>query len=602
MRQKFEIFKDRELLKEIPKQIGVYIIYSKDDEVLYVGKAKSLRDRLRSYVYGRELDFFKQSLVREAFGVEVIAVENELEALLLESNLIKQYRPPYNVVLRDDKSYPYLRISYSEKFPRLSIARRVKQKGDFYFGPITPVDRLKNLLKLLKSTFKIAQKNDSQCQGSKSACIYYQMGKCLAPCIGNVSRDEYLKVIDEIRSILTNPKRIKKQLERELKELSEKLEFEKAIKVRDRLKAIELLENSQSVSEVNEEFSDVIAVESEKNLCCVYLMSVRFSNIVGSRSFFFYDTTSKDELLESFFIQYYLSMNQVIPDVIITEPLSSMSTLKQALSLTKSVQIVVPRRGKRKRLLELAKKNAKLNLSLHLSRFQGDIEIFEKLRELTSLNKLPITIDVADVSHIGFESIVGGVVRYTLGGFDKSMYRRFNLEHKYEFDAMKEMLSRHKRLLLNSSNRVADIVVVDGGLIQVKAAKEVFGQDQAVLGISKEKTDKRAVRSKGDVEDKIYNETGEISVDRDVLQFLQRLRDEAHRFAIEFHRKKRKEYVLSSALDRVEFIGPKRKKALFEKFGTLDNIKKASIEEIASVKGISLKIASIIKERINEMD
>ncbi len=602
MKQKFEIFKSPELLKEIPKQTGVYIIYSKDDEVLYVGKAKSLRDRLRSYVSGRELDFFKQSLVKEAYSVEIVVVESELESLLLESNLIKQYRPPYNVVLRDDKSYPYLRISYSERFPRLSIARRVKQRGDFYFGPITPVDKLKKLLKLFKNTYKIAQKNDSQCQGSKSACIYYQMGRCLAPCIGNVSREEYLKIINEIRDILTNPRRIKKQLQRELKELAEKLEFEKAIEVRDRLKAIELLENSQNVSEVNEEFADVIAVEFKENISCVYLMSIRFSNIVGSRSFFFYDVSSSEELLESFLAQYYLSMNQVIPDVIITEPVGSVSALKEALSLAKSVDIVIPKRGRRKKLLELAKKNARLNLNMHLNRFQVDIEIFEKLKKLTNLEKIPLTIDTADISHIGFENVVGGVVRYSLGGFDKSMYRRYNLEHRFEYEAMKEMLERHKKLLLNSSNRIPDIILVDGGLIQIKAAKEVFGEKQAVLGISKEKEEKRSIRSKGDVEDKIYDESGEVSVDKDILQFLQRLRDEAHRFAVEFHRKKRKDYVLSSALDRVEFIGPKRKKALFEKFGSIDNIKKASVEEIASVKGISLKIASIIKERVNEAE
>ena len=602
MKQKFEIFKSPELLKEIPKQTGVYIIYSKDDEVLYVGKAKSLRDRLRSYVSGRELDFFKQSLVKEAYSVEIVVVESELESLLLESNLIKQYRPPYNVVLRDDKSYPYLRISYSEKFPRLSIARRVKQKGDFYFGPITPVEKLKNLLKLFKSTFKIAQKNDSQCQGSKSACIYYQMGRCLAPCIGNVSREEYLRVINEIRDILTNPKKIKKQLQRELKELAERLEFEKAIEVRDRLKAIELLENSQNVSEVNEEFADVVAVETEENISCVYLMSVRFSNIVGSRSFFFYDVLSSEEILESFLAQYYLSMNQVIPDVVITEPINGVPALKQALSFTKSVDIVIPKRGRRKRLLELAKKNARLSLNMHMSRFQGDIKIFEQLRELIGLEKIPLTIDAADISHIGFENVVGGVVRYSLGGFDKSMYRRYNLKHRFEYETMKEMLERHKRLLLSSSNRIPDIILVDGGLVQIKAAKEVFGERQAVLGISKEKAEKRSIRSKGDVEDKIYNETGEIAVDKDILQFLQRLRDEAHRFSLEFHRKKRKDYVLSSALDRVEFIGPKRKKALFEKFGSIDNIKKASIDEIASVKGISLKIASIIKERMNEVE
>ncbi len=602
MNQKFEIFEDPELLKEIPRTTGVYIIRSKDNEILYVGKAKSLRDRLKSYVTKSVIDFFKQSLIKEANSVEIIVVENELEALLLESNLIKQYRPPYNVVLRDDKSYPYLRISYMEKFPRLSIARRVKNKGDFYFGPITPVDKLRDLINLLKSTYKIAQKNDKQCQGSKTACIYFQMGKCLAPCIGNISKEEYLKIIDEIKSILTNPKKIKKQLERELKELVDKLEFEKAIKVRDKLMAIELLENRQVVTDIDEDFTDVIAFATQKNITCAYIMSIRFSNVVGNRSFYFHESYINSDFVESFLVQYYVQMNQVIPDVVITKGLNSVETIKEALSISKSVDVVIPKRGKRKKLLELVKKNAKINLETHLNRFEKDIEIFKKLKESLNLKKVPLTIDTIDISHLGFENVVGGVVRYTFGGFDKQMYRRYNLTRKYEFEAMKEILLRHEKLLLNSSSRLADLIIVDGGPIQIKAAKEVFEENYDIIGIAKEKEENRSIRSKGEVEDKIYVGSESIEVDREVLEFVQKLRDEAHRFSIEFHRKKRKDYVLSSALDRIEFIGPKRKKALFEKFGGIENLKNASLDEIASVKGISKKIAEIIKERLKEFE
>ncbi len=601
MNQKFEIFENPKLLKEIPKATGVYIIRSKDDEILYVGKAKSLRDRLRSYVAKSGIDFFKQSLIREANSVEIIVVENELEALLLESNLIKQHRPPYNVVLRDDKSYPYLRISYTEKFPRLSLARRVKNKGDFYFGPITPVDRLRDLINLLKSTYKIAQKNDKQCQGSKNACIYFQMNRCLAPCIGNIPREKYLKIINEIKSILTNPKKIKKQLEQELKELVDKLGFEKAIKVRDKLKAIELLEKKQVVTDVSEDFTDVVAFSSSENITYAYIMSIRFSNVVGNRSFYFHESYINSDFIENFLFQYYIQMNQVVPDVVITEGINSIETIKEALSTFKSVEVVVPKRGKRKRLLELAKKNAKINLETHLDRFKKDIEIFKKLKDSLNLKKVPLTIDTVDTSHLGFENVVGGVVRYTLGGFDKQMYRRYNLTSKYEFSTMKEILSRHKKILLNNSNRIADLIVVDGGIIQIKAAKEVFGENYDIIGIAKEKRENRAIRSKGEIEDKIYVGNEPVEVDREVLEFVQKLRDEAHRFSIEFHRKKRKHYVLSSALDRIEFIGQKRKKALFEKFGSIENLKKATLDEIASIKGISMKMAAIIKERLQEL-
>ncbi|WP_025209853.1 excinuclease ABC subunit UvrC [Hippea sp. KM1] len=600
MSQKIELFKNPSLINDIPKLPGVYIIRSSDDEILYVGKAKSLKNRLKSYLNPREMDIFKTSLVGEAHTVEVITVNSELEALLLESNLIKEYRPPYNIVLRDDKSYPYLRISFSERFPRLWIARRIKNKGDFYFGPITPVDRLRTLIKLLKNSFKIAQKNDKQCQGASSACIYYQMGKCLAPCIGNISREDYLKIIEQIKRILTNPRQIKKQLQDELNGYVERLEFEKAIQVRDKLKAIELLENKQSVSEIGEDFCDVIAFERRDVVVCVYIMSVRFSNIVGNRTYFFYTDNIDDGFKESFIVQYYLNQQQVIPDVLILEGGLNASVLRDVLKRQKSVEVVIPKRGSRRRLLELAKKNARLNLDIHLKQFEHNIKILERLKDALNLVKTPYTIDVADISHIGFENVVGGVVRYTVSGFDKAMYRRYSLKSSFEKDAMIEMLSRHKKLLLNSSHKLADLVVVDGGMIQVNAAKEVFS-GLPVVGISKEKIEGKTIRSLGDVRDRVYTENGIIEIGGEVLSFLQRLRDEAHRFAVEYHRKKRKEYVIASALDRIEFIGPKRKKALFERFGSIENIKNASVDDIASIKGISKKIASIIKEKLEDI-
>ncbi|AEA33789.1 excinuclease ABC subunit UvrC [Hippea maritima] len=599
MSQKIELFKNPSLIKDIPKFPGVYIIFSSNDEILYVGKAKSLRDRLKSYLNPKEMYALKVSLIEEACSVEIITVNSELEALLLESNLIKEYRPPYNIVLRDDKSYPYLRISFSERFPRLWIARRIKNKKDFYFGPITPADKLKTLIKLLKNSFKIAQKNDKQCQGSSSACIYYQMGKCLAPCIGNISQEDYLKIIEEIKHILTNPKKIKKQLLDELNGYIERLEFEKAIQVRDKLKAIELLENKQSVSEIGEDFCDVITFERSGVVVCVYIMSIRFSNVVGNRTYFFYTDSIDDGFKESFIVQYYLNQQQVIPDVLLVDEGLNHLILKDALANQKSVDVIAPKKGARKRLLELAKKNAKMNLDIHMNQFKHNIDMLEKLKKALNLAKTPYFIDVADISHTGFENVVGGVVRYTVSGFDRSMYRRYKLDAKFEKEAMFEMLSRHKRLLLNSAHKLADLILVDGGMVQVNTAKEVF-KNLPVIGISKEKIDGKAKRSLGDVKDRIYSENGVVEVDGEVLSFLQKLRDEVHRFAIEYHRKKREDYVLASALDRIEFIGPKRKKALFEKFGSIDNIKTASIEEISSVKGISRKIASIIKEKLKE--
>ncbi len=267
MRNEFDIFQDKKLISEIPKEPGVYIIRSTENEILYIGKAKDLQKRIKTYLSPDKLDIFKSSMVKEAKSVEIIVVSSELEALLLESNLIKEHRPPYNVVLRDDKSYPYLRISLSEKYPRLSIARRIRNKKDFYFGPVTPADKLKKLIKILKSSYKIAQKNDKSCQGASSACIYYQMNLCKAPCVGYISKEEYDKMINEIKSILSNPRPLKKRLKDELETCIKSENFEKAIEIRDKLKAIEILEDKQTVSEINEDFLDVFVLSKEQSSC-----------------------------------------------------------------------------------------------------------------------------------------------------------------------------------------------------------------------------------------------------------------------------------------------------------------------------------------------
>ncbi len=360
-----ELFDNKELISTIPSQPGVYIIRSSQGEILYVGKAKNLKNRLRSYLKPAGLDIFKLSMLQEAKSVEIIVVESELEALLLESNLIKEHRPPYNVVLKDDKSYPYLRITLSEKFPRVMIARRIKNSRDFYFGPFTPVESLKQLIKLIKGTYPIAQKNDKSCQGAKSACIYYQMGKCSAPCVGYIQKEQYMEMIDEIKSLLSNPRPLKAKLSKQLMECIESENFEEAIKIRDKLKAIELLEKGQSVSEIASDFSDVIAFARKDIVACVYIVNIRFSNIVGNRSFFFYDSAMDSESIESFILQYY-SSGQVIPDEIITEGLPDKKALQGALeSLGKRVKITQPERGKKLKLLELARKNAQTALDVH---------------------------------------------------------------------------------------------------------------------------------------------------------------------------------------------------------------------------------------------
>ncbi len=601
MKNELDIFTNKELIKDIPKEPGVYIIRSYENEILYIGKAKNLKNRIKTYLSPEKLDIFKSHMIKEAKSLEFIVVSSEFEALLLESNLIKEHRPPYNIVLRDDKSYPYLRISLSEKYPRLSIVRRPKIKKDFYFGPITPADKLKKLIKLLKSSYKIAQKNDKSCQGATSPCIYYQMGACSAPCVGYIEKSDYMKMINEIKGILSNPKPLKRKLQRELSRYIEQEKFENAIEIRDRLQAIEILEDKQTVSEVKEDFLDVIAFEQKDFIICAYIINIRFSNMVGNRSYFFYDNKFDTEAKESFIVQYY-SSGEIIPDIILTKDLDETKNIEKALEkYGKKPHIHIPKKGKKKALVELASKNALILLKSHADTIKDNTAILEKIGQIFQLNKTPYAIDVFDISHTGFENVVGGVVRYSVNGFDKSMYRRYFLQSKFEFEAMKETAQRHKRLLLKSYKKLPDIVLVDGGLIQIEATASVFDKN-IIIGIAKEKRNGLAKRDMGDVEDKIYFNGSLKDVDKDVLMFFQKLRDEAHRFAISYHRTKREKAVIHSILDRVEFIGTKRKKALFDRFKTIENMKNASLEELTQVKGITPKIAKAIKEKLNSND
>ncbi len=590
-----ELFSDPSLINEIPTETGVYIIRSRYDEVLYIGKAKNLRNRLRSYLKLDSLDFMKQSMVREAKSVETITTNSEWEALLLESNLIKEERPPYNIVLRDDKSYPYLRISLSEKFPRLSMARRIKHKGDFYFGPITPVEKLKTLIKTLKEAYRIAQKNDSSCQRSSHYCIYYQMDKCSAPCVGLISREEYMEMIYEIKDILTNPRKLKEKITKELNSLVQMEKFEEAIKLREKLKAIGLLENKQSVSELNEYFSDVVVFTEENNILCSYILSIRFSNITGSRKFFFYNTTINKELMEGFLLQYY--SRDIVPDRIIMYPAINAEALEKVISREKKVKLVFPKRGQGKKLIDIAMKNAKLSLKQEVLSTKRNIEVLETLRDILTIKHRIRVVDVIDVSHTSFENVVAGVIRYGIHGFDKHMYRRYKLESKFEKETMEEVSERHMKLLRKSKLIVPDLFVVDGGPIQAEVVRKKTSIP--TIGIAKEKLGNKAIRSKGDVMDIIYYKNSCIDIPHEVLMFLQKLRDEAHRFALFYHRKKRTQYVKASILDRIEFIGERRKRALFERFETIDNMRRASLEELSSVKGITPKIAKLIKEKLN---
>ncbi|MGC9256968.1 excinuclease ABC subunit UvrC [Desulfurella sp.] len=587
-----EIFLDKTLLRQIPKLSGVYKIYSSQNELLYIGKAKNLRNRLASYLR-KNIDPYKQKMIQEAHSVEIIVTKNEEEALLLESNLIKEQRPPYNIVFRDDKSYPYLRITYSENFPRVTYSRRIKNKDDFYFGPFPSAESLHMLIKVIKDSYKIIQKDDKSCQKTnQKPCIYYQMKKCFAPCAQMVSKQDYLKLIDEINLLLSkNHDVLKNKIIEQIKKYANEEQFEKAIELRDSLEAINILKEKPIVTDTKAQILDCFAFLEKDDITCVYVLNVRLGKVIAGRSFFFnksFDLESKQE----FVIQYYLQGELLPKKILISEPLELSNSIFE-----KKVEIVYPKKGENLKILELAKNNAKEQLDLHLSKLKANLEVFKQIKLLLGLEKIPYYFDVFDIAHISFEYVVAGVVRFDISGFNKSYYRKYKLESKFEYESMKEAICRHINLIKNSKLILPDVVILDGGPIQLKAAS--FCGVKAIA-IAKEKIDHKTIRSLYDVEDSVYLEHGKVETDKKVLNFLQKLRDEAHRFANTYHRNLRNKTTIASALDRIEFIGPKRKKELFEKFGSIENIKNAPLKDIVSIKGISESIAQMIKEKLKD--
>lgn len=587
-----EIFSDKTFLREIPKIPGVYKIFSNQNELLYVGKAKNLRNRLASYLR-KNLDPYKNKMIQEAQGVEFIVTNSEEAALLLESNLIKDQRPPYNIVFRDDKSYPYLRITYSDRFPKVTYSRRIKNKNDFYFGPFPSAESLHMLIKVIRDTYKIIQKDDKNCQKiNQKPCIYYQMNKCFAPCAQLMTKQEYLKLIDEIKLLLSKDHDIlKNKIIEQIKKYADSEQFEKALELKNSLEAINILKDKPIVTDTKAEILDCFAFFDKGDVTCVYVLNVRLGKVIAGRSFFFneaFDHESKQE----FVIQYYLQGELLPKKILVNETLNLPNNVFE-----KHIEIINPKRGENFKILEMAKNNAKEQLELHLSKIKANLEIFKNIKSLLKLDKTPYYFDVVDIAHISFEHVVAGIIRFDLSGYNKAFYRKYKLESKFEFDSMKEAICRHINLLKNSKITVPDVVIVDGGPIQLKAASAC---NIKAIAIAKEKNDQKTIRSHYDVADSIYTIEGKVVVDKKLLNFLQKLRDEAHRFTNTFHRQVRTRNTIASVLDRIEFIGPKRKKALFEKFGSIENIKNAPIEEITSINGISASTAQMIKEKLKE--
>jgi len=617
-----------EELSHLPAVPGVYYFQDKKGEVIYVGKAVSLRNRVRSYYQsGAQRSPKVRSLMDRATDLKYIVTDSEVEALILESNLIKEHRPRYNVVLKDDKSYPYLRITLGEEFPRIHITRRLVQDGSLYFGPYTQVGAVQETLNLLRKLFpfrtckqKIAKavKNETgqAIKTRQRPCLNHHLRRCLAPCCGLVSRQDYRVVIQEICLFLEGRQEdLLKRLTLRMEESAQKLEFEKAAQLRDQIKAIQRVIEKQKVVLKDRSNQDIIAAVQGKEIFCAMVFYVRSGKLIGREHFLLPNTEgmSSAEVITAFIKQYYHRVEFVPEKILLSEIVSEeKEVIARWLAQKKGSQVSlhVPFRGEKKKMIEMVKKNAWLSLqeaeTEHLKLQGGEQQLCELAREL-DLEKIPGRLECFDVSNIqGFESVASMVV-FEKGRICPDQYRRFKIrtvEGPNDYASLQEVLrrrfarAREEQRLINSGqlsgsgagfHRLPDLVIVDGGKGQLSAAREVMREmgfeNIPACGLAKEE-ELLFIEGK--------SEPVRLPGNSPVLHLVQRLRDEAHRFALAYHRKLRTRHNLKSLLDEIEGIGDVRRQALLKAFTSLEAISRASVEELAAVPGMNLPAAKAV--------
>ena len=565
----------------LPNKPGVYIMHDNTDTIIYIGKAKNLVKRVKSY-FREKLDRPKTQILMSHFdSLEYIVTNSEKEALILEATLIKKHRPRYNVQLKDDKRYPYVKIT-SESFPRLVITRNVTKDG-IYFGPFTDVGSVKQTVKFLKSLFKIRT-----CRNMDGPCLNAQIDLCYAPCDGKISEKEYSEIINKIDLFFQGKySTIVKNLKNEMAEAAKNEEYEKAAVIRDQISSIEEIMEKQFVDLVDDDLDqDVIAIAPSKNEVVVIIMPIRNGKIVGRDDFLMggsqYDSSS--EVLFAFIQQYYGYNRHIPKQILLDEDIDEKELLEDWLSDLRGnkVHIKVPQKGVKLRLVKMARKNAEI---IQHQKKKMENALIE-LKKYLKLEKLPRVIEGYDISNISGKFAVGSKVSFKDGKPNKKMYKHFKMETPgpNDFAMMEELLTR--RLKMVDRDPEPDLIVIDGGKGQLGMACGVLDKLNLthipIIGLAKEFEEIYTPNSKRPII---------IPKNNKALHLLQQVRDESHRFAITYHRKLRSKNIQASSLDDIAGVGKKRKVALLKEFGTLDNIKNASIEDLAKIKGMNQKTA-----------
>ena len=604
------MFDIQEELKKLPGKPGVYIMHDEKDNIIYVGKAISLKNRVRQYFQSSRNKGVKiEQMVTHIRRFEYIVTDSELEALVLECNLIKEYRPKYNTMLMDDKAYPFIKVTVEEPFPRVMLARKMVKDKSKYFGPYTSAGAVKDTIELIRKLYQIRSCNRKLPRdiGKERPCLNYHIHQCKAPCQGYISQEEYRESVNEVIHFLNgNYDIILKELEEKMEEASEALEFEKAIEYRELLTSVQKIAQKQKITDTAGEDRDILAVAVEEEEAVVQVFFIRGGRLIGRDHFYLKIAKgeTQSEILSSFIKQFYAGTPYIPPRLMLPEEIEDLAVIEEWLTKRRGhrVRLIVPKKGTKEKLVELAKKNAQLVLSTDKERLKreegrtiGAVKELEKLLGLTGI----VRMEAYDISNTnGFES-VGSTVVYEKGRPKRNDYRKFKIKGVQgadDYASMEEVLTRRFEHGLREEEEgkemggftlFPDLILMDGGKGQVNVALRVLDKlrlNIPVCGMVKDDSH----RTRG-----LYYQNEEISIDKDSESFklITRIQDEAHRFAITFHRQLRSQGQVHSILDDIPGVGPARRKDLMRHFENIEAIKNATVEQLKELPSMNEKSA-----------
>jgi excinuclease ABC subunit C len=595
-----------EQIKTLPAKPGVYLFKDKQGKVIYVGKAASLRNRVRAYFSpGTNLSSKLEQLIARISDFETVITDSEQEALILECNLIKKYRPSYNVRLKDDKTFPYLKIDVKSDWPTVRITRRLHKNGDRYFGPFASAGSLRQTLKLIKKIFPFRSCNKAITGKDTKPCLDYHINRCLGPCIGAVSKEDYHEVINQVVLFLEGKQElVLHDLKNKMRKASQQLQFETAALLRDQIQAIEDVMEGQKIAITVKGDHDAIALAQTRDIAYLEIFFIRSNKLIG-RDYILLDgirDEAPSQIMTSFIKQYYASASSIPSLILLQYPVEEPQVITRWLANRRGapVKLHVPRQGSKKQLMDIVVENARQGLALYQAKQSTLIEsalVLEELKERLNLPGIPMRIEGYDISNIQGNLAVGSMAVFDKGMPKPAHYRRFRIKSVAGIDdyaMIQEVLRRRFRQSLASDERwsiTPDLILIDGGKGHLNAALEVMKE----LGL-----DSIPAASLAKEKEQVFTpgnpEPLEIPQTSVALYLLQRIRDEAHRFALGYHQRLRHKEGIASALDSIPGIGPKRKKALLKKFGSVRGIKEASIDELSTVTGITNKLADKVKE------